>query len=309
MDYKLYKFKFQSAVHFGKQNLDDGEYSCCADTIFSALSQEALRLGEDVLKCFYQYVKDGELLFSDTFPYMGDTYFLPKPMKRIEMPDRTGDSVIKKKFKKLTYIEEDMFDTYLQGKYDILQATDMGRLGQFVMKEAASIRGEEETQPYRIGIYYYKEGNGIYVIVGYQEKKALELTEKLLENLSFSGIGGKRASGLGRFDLHSGKLSSSLLKRLKGVGNRYMSLSTALPKDDELKSALNGAEYLLLKRSGFVLSERYAPEQMRKKDLYTFRAGSCFSARFSGDIYDVSCKGGSHPVYRYAKPLFVEVDG
>lgn len=86
-----------------------------------------------------------------------------------------------------------------------------------------------------------------------------------------------------------------------------MSLSAALPKDDELETVLEGAEYLLCKRSGFVASEKYAPEQMRKKDLYVFRAGSCFPARFCGDIYDVSDKCGRHPVYRYAKPMLMEV--
>lgn len=307
MEFKAYKLVFQSAVHFGKQNLDEGEYTFYADTLFSALCQEAMKIGEDTLHALYHDTKDGLLLMSDAFPYMGDTYYIPKPMKRVVSPDDRGDSSMKKAYKKLKYIPVDALDTYLQGEYDIRNAPDFERFGQFEVKTVASVRGEQETVPYRIGTYYYHDGNGLYVIVGYQDQTALELIEKLLVNLSFSGIGGKRASGLGRFNLAFGKISDAFGKRLHQDGTRYMSLSASLPRDDELESVLAGAEYLLCKRSGFVASERYAPEQMRKRDLYVFKAGSCFAARFCGDIYDVSDKCGQHPVYRYAKPMLMEV--
>lgn len=310
MNYKVYKLTFQGAVHFGRQNLEDGEYTCCADTIFSALCQEASQIGIDVLQEFYQYAKNGTLILSDAFPYMGNTLFLPKPMKHIESEDTKGNSTIKKAYKKLKYIPMELIESYLSGKYDILNppAADIHQLGYFDMKTAASIRGEEQTTPYRIGTYYYNKGNGLYLIAGIQEAKASALLEELLEHLSFSGIGGKRASGFGRFALYSGKLPSNFCKRLENTGTRYMSLSVSLPKENELVSALDGAEYLLCKRSGFVASEQYAPKQTRKRDLYVMKAGSCFSSRFQGDIYDVSQQEGAHPVYRYAKPMFMEVD-
>lgn len=307
MEYKLYKLRFQSAVHFGKRNLDEGEHTCWADTIFSALCQEALKIGDSVLQKLYHAAKEGKLLLSDAFPYMGNTYFLPKPIKRIEFEGRGGDSVVKKAFKKLKYIPADMLDVYLQGKYDVETAPDFQQFGHFEMKTAASIRGEEEIRPYRVGTYYYHAGNGLYLIIGYQEEEVLEMAEELFENLSFSGLGGERAAGLGRFELILGKMPTELCRRLEGSGNGYMSLSVSLPTDAELEKAMDGAEYLLSKRSGFVLSENYAAEQRRKRDLYVFQAGSCFTARFSGDIYDVSGDGGRHAVYRYAKPMLMEV--
>ena len=45
----------------------------------------------------------------------------------------------------------------------------------------------------------------------------------------------------------------------------------------------------------------------KKKELYSFKAGSCFSHKFDGHIFDLS-EGGNHPVYRYAKPLMMGVD-
>lgn len=73
--------------------------------------------------------------------------------------------------------------------------------------------------------------------------------------------------------------------------------------DQELEQALEGAAYLLEKRSGFVASSSYVPEWRKKKDLYVFSPGSCFVNRFAGDIYDVS-DGGRHAVYRYARHYF-----
>ncbi len=308
MDYKIYKMVFQGAVHLGKQSLEDGEFTFCADTLFSALCQEALKLGEDKLQAFYTYAKEGKLLLSDAFPYIGDTYYLPKPIKHLDTTDGKGDSAAKKAWKKLSYIPMEALDEYLRGDFDVLnmQAPDIGKLGSFEMKVSAFVRGQEETLPYRVGTYYYHPGNGIYLIARYDEPQKI-LLEELLENLSFSGIGGKRAAGMGRFTFYSRNVSSHLKKRLEGEGSTYMSLSVSLPADEELEQALLGAEYLVCKRSGFVASENYAPEQMRKKDLYVLKAGSCFRNKYKGDIYDVSGRMGKHPVYRYAKPIFIEV--
>ncbi len=309
MNYKVYKLSFLGAVHFGGRSLEDGEYTFCADTLFSALCQEALKQGEDVLQRFYQDALNGSLLLSDAFPYIGGTYYLPKPMKRIEAVNNKGDSAVKKAYKKLRYIPLEAMEAYLSGSYDIcgVQSKDIDRLGYFEMKAVASIRGEEETKPYRIGTYYYNKGNGVYIIAGYQNQAQLELMDKLMESLSFSGIGGKRASGLGRFEVRSERLPREIWQRLERMGACYMSLSVSLPRADELEAVLAGAEYMLCKRSGFVASGQYASKQMRKRDLYVLKAGACVAARYQGDIYDVSGGDGGHPVYRYAKPMLMEV--
>ena len=85
-----------------------------------------------------------------------------------------------------------------------------------------------------------------------------------------------------------------------------MLLSSALPKEDELEKSLDGASYLLQKRSGFVYSDIYAEEQRKKQELFVFQVGSCFTNCFDGDIYDVG-NNGVHSVYRYAKPIFMGV--
>ena len=73
-----------------------------------------------------------------------------------------------------------------------------------------------------------------------------------------------------------------------------------------MENALQQASYQIIKRSGFVASYAYADDFCRKNDLYVMNAGSCFAQQYQGDIYDVS-SGGSHAVYRYAQPMFLEV--
>lgn len=308
MEYKVYKLEFQGPVHFGKGSLEDSEYTFCADTLFSALCQEASKKGEAVLTKLYEYAKTDALLLSDAFPYQDDMLYLPKPMCRIEPKEDAGDSSIKKAYKKLKYILAEDMEDYLCGEYDIQYAPDMNQIGVFDMKTAASLRGEEESVPYRIRTFSFQPDSGLYIIVGYQDKKVKELLEELLHGLAFSGLGGKRSSGFGRFQVLEETLPDCIYKRLTGTGRKYMTLSVSLPRDEELEQVLEKSEYLLVKRSGFVQSTSYAKEQMRKRDLYVFKTGSCVHVKYKGDIYDVSDTVGSHAVFRYAKPMFMEVD-
>ena len=109
--------------------------------------------------------------------------------------------------------------------------------------------------------------------------------------------------------LSEGKEIESVTKLLKTTAdsqNGKMLLSVALPLDNELDNALTGAQYLLVKRSGFTAPDNNDTELLKKKDLYVFSSGSYFKNTFKGDVYDVS-RGASHPVYRYAKPMFMEI--
>lgn len=308
MDYRIYKLRFSGMVHLGSTNLEDSEYSLSADTLFSALCHEAVKTGDKMIERLYTAAKNGDISLSDAFPYIGDELFVPKPYKRITNGDDTGDSTIKKAYKKLKYIPAGKLDEYLKGNYDVMSEGDLEGLGKSQIKVSAAIRGEEETKPYRVGMYSFNKNNGLYMIIGYNKEEDVDFTEELLNGLSYSGIGGKRNSGLGRFDPVYFKMPDVLNKRLGKRGETNMSLSVCLPRDDELDDSMRGAQYSLIKRSGFVQSDTYAGEQMKKRDLYVFKAGSCFANTFEGDVYDVSTDAGAHPVYRYAKPMFLEVD-
>ena len=308
MEFVGYKLSFPAGIHIGNGTLEDNEKTFDAMHLFSALCIEAVRRDKDDLERLLEHAQRGEILFSDALPYIQNSLYIPKPMTRMELKEK-GDSTEKKAFKSLEYIPIDSVGEYLTGKMDATKERMIFKNGfcRLEVRTLASISKEAETVPYRVGVCTFPEGSGLYLLVGYESEEILSFVKSLLESVSYSGIGGKKSSGFGRFSLREFAIPAPLERRLKNTdAERYMSLSVCLPKDDEMDRVMAGAQYRLKKRGGFVASSEYADAFLRKKDLFLFQAGSCFHKRFSGDIVDVSV-GGKHPVYRYAKPLLMEV--
>ncbi len=307
MKYVIYKLEFQTAVHFGTGRLNETTYIFHADQLFSALYIEALKAG--TADAFYEMVKKGDIVFSDAMPYVGDNYLIPKPMVYVQN-DRKGSSEQKKAYKKLKYIPVDELDNFLQGKMDISH-NPMDGYGFEKQRNMVQVRTDEnDSKPYRVGEFYYRNGNGLYVIVGYEKETEICLFEELMEAVSYVGIGGKRASGLGKFTFIKAKKSTELERLLQNKSEINILITGALPQDSELEDALEDATYLLEKRSGFAVAPigmqvEEEKDWQKKKDLYIFSAGSCFKKQFQGDIYDVS--KGQYPIYRYAKAMFLGV--
>ena len=302
MDYKIYKLKFKTAVHFGGGMLNSSERVLRADTLFSALCLEAEKRGQ--LEMLYQLAKGEELWLSDMMPYIGKQFLVPKPLLAAQHQGEPT-SVEKKRLKKLTYLLAENVEDYLNGHADKI-SVDLKELGTAESVTKAAVRGLEETKPYHVGLYHFCPGSGLYFIVGVKDQKTGTLLDALLEGLALAGIGGKRTAGLGRFAFERAELPAGLNKPISKAQDYpvRMTLAGALPRDDELAAALENATYLLEKRSGFVYSETGSNE--KKRDLYVCAAGSCFRREFAGDVYEVG--GGSpHPVYRYAKPFFMGV--
>ena len=302
MQYSIYKLEFQTGVHFGTGMLNESAYTFQADQLFSALYIEALKMNCE--KELFDCVQSGKLLFSDAFPYLGQQYMIPKPMLYVE-PKVKGISEQKKKYKKIQFIPVEQLEDFLDGTMDLDGEIFKG-YGTYMQQSMVNVRNNEETLPYRVGTFYFSENCGLYIIVAYESESEKTLAENLLEGLSYTGIGGKKSVGLGKFNLLRGKMSKCMQEHLRRDSNKKILLSVALPRDEELECALNGASYQLSKRSGFVASSDYADEWRKKKELFVFVSGSCFEQLFEGDVYDVS-DGGSHPVYRYAKSLFMGV--
>lgn len=305
MEYRIYKLEFTTGVHFGTGMLNESAMTFYADQLFSALYIEALKQG--CAENFLNMVQAGKLLFSDAFPYIGQEYFIPKPMLYVEPKEgEQGDSIKKKRFKKMLFLPVEQLEDFLNGslEYDSDPIKDMGELVQQTKGNVRS--GEEDTRPFRVGTYYFYEGNGLYVILAYDDVTGKNLFETLFEALSYTGIGGEKSSGLGKFVLRTGKLSEDYKRRLENTTEKNLLLSVALPAQGEMELALKESSYMLIKRSGFIESQTFAPEAQKKKDLYVMGAGAVVRYRFAGDIYDVA-PVGKHPVYRYAKPLFLGV--
>ena len=322
MRFKICKLGFTGAVHFGEGGLATSGDTLMADTIYAALCQEAALQGSGLLEKLVEYTSAGRLLISDALPYVGGILYVPKPVVEVA-GGAEGDSSVKKALKKLRYIPIDKLDMYLRGGMDIAAEAVSFHDG-FSMPdliEKVKVPEDEVTRPYAVAIRRYRKGSGLYLCVGYEGEEEYSLFSGLLELLAYSGIGGERSSGYGRFETEWVSLEANddgspaayasgaedLLRRLRMAdAEKYMSLSVCLPAEEELDDVISGADYLTVRRGGWVSSATYADAPRKKRDIYMLAAGAVFGRRFSGGIYDVS-EGGRHPVYRYGKPMLIGI--
>ena len=310
MNYEIFKLRFQTGVHIGRGKLSDVGNIIMADTLFSALCQEAVTLyGEEGVQKLVRYVEQNEMLLTDTMPVHQNSYYIPKPMLRNEH-GKSGDSSQKKEFKKLEYIRIESLHNYLNGNFNPTEERNsMEDFGKTEIRTMASVTEGADTKPFPVGVFRYGEEWGLYFILAYANSEIRDFVEELLMALELSGIGGKRSAGLGKFTLDYAKMPEFFLDRLNtGHSDTYhMALSVSMAEETELEAVLQEAQYSLIRRSGFVASYTYAETFRRKQDFFMFRAGSTFKHPFTGIVQDVS-SGGSHAVYRYGNPIFLEVE-
>jgi CRISPR-associated protein Csm4 len=307
MNTRIAKLSFTAPVHFGEGRLSDSASGCAADTFFSALYIEALHLG--CADALLAAVREGELLISDLFPYIEKTLYLPRPMLAGARKDADAQiaqsSAVKKAYKNLAYIPLEMYEAYFNGEIDpVFEKENLSGLGTSELRTKVNLlrASSDDAEPYHVGSYSFADDAGLYVIL----RGSYDIAE-LLNSLQYSGIGGKRSSGCGRFSFEI--CEDSAVSDLFEADSSELSLllSIASPRETELNDALlAGASYRLIRRSGFIQSETYADVLQKKRDFYSFAAGSVFQKPFAGDVFDVSA-GGAHPVYRYAKAMWIEV--
>ena len=320
METKIVKLKFLAPVHFGRGRLSDSAYTCDVATLFSALFIEALREGcsDELLSA----ARTGALSISDAFPFVGDVLYLPKPMvpsasasvQRSKL-DGTQDSRARKASKKLEYIPALRYRDYLSGDFDPVVELEHFDIGTSALQTRVNLlrTDTENALPYHVGSFSFSPDAGLYFLA---QTDGFEL-DALLESLSYSGLGGKRSSGYGRFSYSIENCDSlsvisgdSGTNATESVASKHRSvlLSTAAPTSAELTDELlSEARYKVVRRGGFVQSATYSETLQKRRDFYLFAAGSVFTRRFTGDVFDVGSAQGTHPVYRYARAMWMEV--
>ena len=299
MTYKMYIMNFHTA-HFGAGTLDSSKMTFAADRLFSALAIEAKKMGK--MEEFVSSAGQDDFVLTDSFPYQSGP-FLPKPIgfPKFEQPDLTTD--VKevrrqaKMAKKLQFIPLDKFDSYVNGT---LFEDAEHAVTDIVTKNQPHVDGNL----FQVSTVRFRDESCLYVIA-----KESELLNELMTSLQYTGIGGKRSSGYGQFDLTILDLPDNFKNRLtEAHQGPVMTLTTSLPIEKELEYAMETASYLLSKSSGFAFSTE-TNENYRKQDLYKFASGSTFSETFTGQIVDVRPLDFPHEVLNYAKPLFFKMEG
>lgn len=309
MLHAIYKLKFSTATRFGSDdgggNLTGASMTFRADVLFSALFRALLPLGEDGE--LLRFVRDGSLAFSDALPWRGGTLFLPRPVGIFAKPDErtSGDPSQRKLLKKIAYIPADGLAQFMAGQADLRELYEMNHFGSAFEETRVNLRDGDQPMPYQVGGFRFSDDSGLY-LVARGEQSALTLFEAGLRCLSAEGIGGEISSGWGKFTFESTSVPADWVRALEDENAaRYMTLSTALPSEDEMTLALEGAYYTVVRRGGFVSSVQTQP--FKKQTVFLLGAGSTFRHRFHGTVLDVGIEM-PHPVWRYAVPLFMGVN-
>lgn len=328
----LFQLRFTSPVHIGDSSGGGGLEKCdktiYADSLFSAICCELSDNGENrMLEDMVSMVRSGKLAFSDLMPYRMDEKgnlqcFLPKPMHEY-FPEDNSDSLTgarmlslhKKKIKRLEYVRAVDVEAYYRAAADgkKIDFPDGGSFYQEDIMERVNCR-TEETLPYYVKLANFHNNTGLYGIVtihsdSVQEiEEKVELIQQILTMLGYTGIGGKRSSGYGHFELDNDMLplaeadyyeDAAALNRMLNDDRSdvQMNISILHPSKDDLDYVREG-RYKIKKRSGFT-------GNIKHNSIYMIEAGSCFKKRLTGDIVDLNDGAAEHPIYRYGMGMYV----
>ncbi len=359
--------RFCTSVHFGDSGagggLGDVISFCRADTFFSALCNEAVKIEKGLLKKLFAKANDGKILFSDLMPWhcgIDGRYdlYIPRPFLTVSSErenkskdsDDIEDAIERKKLKKRAYIRASQWDGYLkymetgelQDEFGEKRIEPEPEFGKFVLNTHFNSR---TAKPYQCGSYYFRNNNntrlyqdgaeefavenkptkrddntGLYLVVVAEEEADLKWLETLIRLVGFSGIGGRRSSGSGKFEFEAapfilsenefyGPDDAALFNMLIDVkAPEQMTLASVIPSEKDIPAVYEGTGKLI-KRSGFAFPCAKG-EPVKMNSIYMMASGSCFHQRVVGKIADVDNADidngmSRHSVYRYGKGLYV----
>ncbi len=331
--YAILPLRFIAPVHFGDAaqggGLQEVGLTCRADTLYSALTVEALRKSQSTFDEWIRKTHDGSICISDLFPWYirnnSFEFYIPKPVLDVKGEKKTGResltearnlSAFRKQAKKRAFLRASEMGLYLDDlAYHTSSLEEEPTFGTFGSDTHFNGR---TGKPYGAGSFSFHENAGLYFLLGLSHREDLDMVTALVAWTGLSGIGGRRSSGMGKFELAHGPIlleagddwedhdEVALYDMLECESEGpQMAMASFLPRAEEAAMAAEGRG-LWLKRSGFTWTEGMeAP--VKEKSIYMMAAGSTFASRMEGRIADVSTPAVGHPVYRYGKGFFLGV--
>ncbi len=328
MQYHIFLLKFLTPVHFGNTAnggaLDKVAINCSADTLFAALCNEAAAQKAELVGALMQKLESGELLLSSLLPYWRTEeefqFYLPKPLmkpvdEQRQLPQSYNEvkslrSQIKKQ-KKSTYVRASQMQALLSGSREL-------EAHEFAVPLVAGRVGlrDELPRPYYVGSCVFSPQAGLYLVCGVQDEADIDLLRDLLVSLGYSGIGGKRSSGYGKFEVlvdeeidlyEDGALyddDSAMALMLHDTQSKLqMCIAPLCPKQQDVEAVKCGC-YKLIKRGGFIDSPA-ASTNVKRDSVYMLQEGTCLERRLQGRLLQQSVDGLPHKVYRAGVGMFV----
>lgn len=328
----VFRLKFNAPLHIGNNQEDyaSGSAMVNSDAMYAAIFQAWAMLGKAEWIPAHE-TEDFGFTLSSLFPFSKNAsesynYYLPRPLFTSTIHKKeTLETVIRKKIKKAQWVDLQLFSEILSGKQSPISksnfngsfwsATEINTepfiTSRVMPRSAVSRFGEEDTKIFYIERYYFAENAGLYFFIDCQDEVIFKRVEAAMRFLGDEGLGTDRNIGHGKFSFDT---TEAPVISLASNQNLAISLGLFCPETKEqLEDMLNHekAGYELVKRGGW-LSEPY--NTWRKKNIYFFKEGSCFSVPGLNQSWLISGKNAdlrpekvqvNHPVWRCGKTLLL----
>lgn len=267
-----------------------------SDTLFGAIIYSINELFPSIIEQTVEEFLNNNppFLVSSSFPFLSidnnKKRFYPMIMLNDKIDDDKIDISVFKEFKKVRYIEEDIFLEILKGKLTINNIlknfNNYFRLDNLLMKEKIYI------EPYSSKIIvpnncinrlnnftdiFYSEGlkyiedNGVFCFIEIINEDYKSIIESSIRFLKDRGFGNDISTGKGQFDYEIDYINFSDLYNPKFNTNKFMTLSRFIPNDNDLNYIDDNCNYEISFKRGI------SREGNVKRQIRFFNEGSTFS--------------------------------
>lgn len=317
--YRIVKLCNLSPLHIGTGRDDYSISSPCvhSDTLSAALATMLAQTSDNAdIESFME-----SFTISSAFPFVGNRYFLPKPIGRLAVQG-CSEELMRKKLKKLKYLELPMWSQVVNG--EAIPINEQQLAGEFLLadnvkgikpygsqvNQRVTIERESgESTPFYFKWQYYSPDAGLFCIVDASEGTMKKL-EELFTLLGETGIGSSKSVGGGKFDIEMGCIDLPTIENPDST----LLLSLYIPTNEEVETIdFEQARYELLKRGGYMAGS-VVPEfqHLIKRSVYMINAGSVFPGvhKLCGKIADVTPSWNDtrmHRVLRSGRPIVLPV--
>lgn len=230
-----------------------------SDTLYGAICSAFSDIYEDFNDKLDLLKKTPPFLISSAFPFVGTkdvAHFFPKP---IDTPPEFENTTVwenMKKLKKVKYVHESIFNKWINGEvneaylarnidnyrieYELLYPKDFDL--DFVIESRDIPRNSINRRSQLTDIFYssgnYYKNAGLFFVVRFMNKENEQKYRKVLSGavkfLRDRGFGGDVSAGKGHFEI-MGFADKEILRQPE-TGNRFISLSSYHPTEDEIKA-------------------------------------------------------------------------
>ena len=318
--YKIIRLCNLSPLHIGTGHDDysTSSYELPSDTLSAALAAIKAQLAGTIdAQAFME-----SFAISSAFPFVDKQLFFPKPMGRIVVQG-CDEEQIRKKLKKIKYIELSQWDKMVRGK--ALDINENQLSGEFLLgkdsdhqkpyayqvnQRVAVSRDGGDATPFYFKWQYHSPNAGLFCIVDCRKEDTFAEIKRLFGLLGETGIGSSKSVGGGKFQIEDEDIE---LPHVEDADSTLL-LSHYIPTKEELeKIDLEASQYEITLRSGYMAGSSVpAFQHLLKKSIHMLKSGSIIDGvhTLKGKIVNVAPPwkdAQMHPTLRNGCPIVLPI--